>query len=65
MTAAEAAASRFIPPLKDASLVGFHAPVLSCNLMNGEIDRFSIDKLVQMLTLAGMDIEMKISSQAA
>lgn len=35
------------------------------NLMNGDIDRFSIDKLVQMLDRAGMDIRVSVTSKAA
>jgi predicted XRE-type DNA-binding protein len=35
------------------------------NLMNGDIDRFSIDKLVQMLDRAGMDIRICVTSKAA
>jgi predicted XRE-type DNA-binding protein len=35
------------------------------NLMNGDIDRFSIDKLVQMLTRAGMDVRVSVSGRAA
>lgn len=35
------------------------------NLMNGDIDRFSIDKLVQMLDRAGMDIRVSVISKAA
>jgi predicted XRE-type DNA-binding protein len=35
------------------------------NLMNGDIDRFSIDKLVQMLARAGMDVQVVVSNKAA
>jgi predicted XRE-type DNA-binding protein len=35
------------------------------NLMTGDIDRFSIDKLVQMLDRAGMDIQILVKSKAA
>ncbi len=35
------------------------------NLMNGDIDRFSIDKLVQMLDRAGMEICISVTSKAA
>jgi predicted XRE-type DNA-binding protein len=35
------------------------------NLMNGDIDRFSIDKLVQMLTHAGMHVQVSVSNRAA
>ncbi len=33
------------------------------NLMNGDIDRFAIDKLVQMLSQAGMDIRIVVTKQ--
>jgi predicted XRE-type DNA-binding protein len=35
------------------------------NLMNGDIDRFAIDKLVQMLTLAGMEIQVLVTPKAS
>ena len=35
------------------------------NLMNGDIDRFAIDKLVQMLSLAGMDIRVLVTPKAS
>jgi predicted XRE-type DNA-binding protein len=35
------------------------------NLMNGDIDRFSIDKLVQLLTRAGMHVQVSVSNRAA
>ncbi len=43
------------------------------NLMNGDIDsyacaegdRFAIDKLVQMLSLAGMDIQVLVTPKAS
>lgn len=35
------------------------------NLMNGDIDRFSIDKLVQMLALAGLNVRVLVTSKAA
>jgi predicted XRE-type DNA-binding protein len=35
------------------------------NLMTGDIDRFSIDKLVQMLDRAGMDIQILVKSKVA
>jgi predicted XRE-type DNA-binding protein len=31
------------------------------NLINGDIERFGIDKLVQMLSLAGMDIQVLVT----
>jgi predicted XRE-type DNA-binding protein len=34
------------------------------NLMNGDIDRFGIDKLVQMLSQAGMDVRVLVTSKA-
>jgi predicted XRE-type DNA-binding protein len=34
------------------------------NLMNGDIDRFAIDKLVQMLSQAGMDVRVLVTSKA-
>jgi predicted XRE-type DNA-binding protein len=34
------------------------------NLMNGDIDRFAIDKLVQMLSLAGMDVQVIVTPRA-
>jgi predicted XRE-type DNA-binding protein len=34
------------------------------NLMNGDIDRFSIDKLVQMLDRAGKNIQILVTSKA-
>ena len=35
------------------------------NLMNGDIERFSIDKLVQMIVKAGMKIKVEIVHIAA
>lgn len=35
------------------------------NLMNGEIERFSIDKLVQMIVKAGMEIKVEVINVAA
>lgn len=35
------------------------------NLMNGDIERFSIDKLVQMIVKAGMQIKVKVINVAA
>lgn len=35
------------------------------NLINGDIDRFEIDKLAQMLSLAGMDVRVLVTSKAS
>ncbi|NKB67855.1 MAG: helix-turn-helix domain-containing protein [Candidatus Latescibacteria bacterium] len=35
------------------------------NLMKGEISRFSVDKLIDMLTRAGMQVEVNVRPQAA
>ncbi len=35
------------------------------NLLNGDIDRFAIDKLVQMLSIAGMDIQILVTPKAS
>jgi predicted XRE-type DNA-binding protein len=35
------------------------------NLMNGDIDRFGIDKLVQMLDRAGMNIRVLVTPRAS
>lgn len=35
------------------------------NLMTGEIDRFSIDKLVNMLSRAGLRVRVEVESTAA
>jgi predicted XRE-type DNA-binding protein len=35
------------------------------NLINGEISRFSIDKLINMLARAGMEVKVKVSLIAA
>ena len=34
------------------------------NLMNGDIDRFAIDKLVQMLSRAGMEVRVLVTPQS-
>jgi predicted XRE-type DNA-binding protein len=34
------------------------------NLMNGDIDRFAIDKLVQMLTTAGMEVRVLVAPRS-
>jgi predicted XRE-type DNA-binding protein len=35
------------------------------NLMNGDIDRFAIDKLVQMLSRAGMAVRVLVTPQSS
>jgi predicted XRE-type DNA-binding protein len=35
------------------------------DLMNGDIERFSIDKLVIMLAQAGMDVRLEVDKKAA
>ena len=35
------------------------------NLISGNIDRFSVDKLINMLTRAGMDVRVEVSPKAA
>lgn len=35
------------------------------NLMNGEISRFSVDKLINMLVRAGMEVQISVSAKAA
>jgi predicted XRE-type DNA-binding protein len=35
------------------------------DLMNGDIERFSIDKLVMMIAKAGMDIRVEVNIKAA
>ena len=35
------------------------------DLMNGDIERFSIDKLVMMLAQAGMDIQLEVNIKSA
>ena len=35
------------------------------DLINGDIERFSIDKLVIMLVRAGMDVRFKVNAKAA
>ena len=35
------------------------------NLMNGEIGRFSVDKLINMLTRAGMQVDIDVKPHAA
>ncbi|WP_373541843.1 helix-turn-helix domain-containing protein [Chamaesiphon sp.] len=45
-----------------ANFFGETQPRIS-NLMNGDIDRFAIDKLVQMLSQAGMEVRIVVTSQ--
>jgi predicted XRE-type DNA-binding protein len=45
-----------------ATFFGETQPRIS-NLMNGDIDRFGIDKLVQMLSQAGMDVRVLVTSK--
>ena len=35
------------------------------NLMNGDIERFGIDKLVQMLSCAGMNVQVLVTPKAS
>jgi predicted XRE-type DNA-binding protein len=42
-----------------ASFFGETQPRIS-NLMNGDIERFAIDKLVQMLSRAGMEVKVLV-----
>ena len=35
------------------------------DLMNGDLERFSIDKLVTMLVRAGMDVRFEVNAKAA
>jgi predicted XRE-type DNA-binding protein len=46
-----------------AKFFGETQPRIS-NLMNGDIDRFAIDKLVQMLSLANMEVRILVTPQA-
>jgi predicted XRE-type DNA-binding protein len=45
-----------------ANFFGETQPRIS-NLMNGDIDRFAIDKLVQMLSQAGMEVRILVTPQ--
>lgn len=47
-----------------ATFFGESQPRIS-NLMQGDIRRFSVDKLINMLTLAGMQVEVYVKPQAA
>ncbi|NKB17747.1 MAG: XRE family transcriptional regulator [Pseudanabaena sp. CRU_2_10] len=46
------------------SVFGETQPRIS-DLMNGDIERFSIDKLVVMLAQAGMDVRLEVGVKAA
>ena len=45
-----------------ANFFGETQPRIS-NLMNGDIDRFAIDKLVQMLSQAGMEARIVVTTR--
>jgi predicted XRE-type DNA-binding protein len=47
-----------------ATFFGGTQPRIS-NLMNGDLDRFAIDKLVQMLSQAGMDVRVLVTTKAS
>ncbi|MCY3789642.1 MAG: helix-turn-helix transcriptional regulator [Gemmatimonadetes bacterium] len=47
-----------------AAFFGEPQPRIS-NLMQGEISRFSVDKLINMLTRAGMQVEIYVKPKAA
>ncbi|MGH2415875.1 MAG: helix-turn-helix domain-containing protein [Microcystaceae cyanobacterium] len=47
-----------------AEILGQTQPRIS-NLMKGEISRFSVDKLLQMLGKAGMEVTLKVVPKAA
>lgn len=47
-----------------AAFFGESQPRIS-NLMAGEVGRFSVDKLINMLTKAGMQVEVYVKPQAA
>jgi predicted XRE-type DNA-binding protein len=49
---------------KAALFFGETQPRIS-DLMNGNIERFSIDKLVQMLSRAGMNVRVEVDKKAA
>jgi predicted XRE-type DNA-binding protein len=49
---------------KAALFFGETQPRIS-DLMNGDIERFSIDKLVQMLSRAGMNVRVKVDKKSA
>jgi predicted XRE-type DNA-binding protein len=41
------------------------SPLHISNLMNGDLDQFSIDQLIRMLVQAGMDVEIKVTPKVA
>ena len=47
-----------------ATFLGETQPRIS-NLIKGDISRFSVDKLINMLTRAGMQVEVYVKPQAA
>jgi predicted XRE-type DNA-binding protein len=47
-----------------AQFLGETQPRIS-NLMNGEVNRFSIDKLINMLTKVGMQVKIEVTSPAS
>ena len=47
-----------------AAFFGESQPRIS-NLMAGEVGRFSVDKLINMLTKAGMQVDINVKPQAA
>jgi predicted XRE-type DNA-binding protein len=49
---------------KAALFFGETQPRIS-DLMNGDIERFSIDKLVQMLCRAGIEVRLEVATKAA
>lgn len=49
---------------KAALFFGESQPRIS-DLMNGDIERFSIDKLVKMLSRSGMEVKIEVGAKAA
>ena len=49
---------------EDAAFFGETQPRIS-NLMNGDLARFSIDKLIMMLARAGMEVGVEVKQKAA
>ena len=49
---------------KAAAFFGETQPRIS-NLIHGDIRRFSVDKLINMLTRAGMEVRVEVSCKAA
>ena len=47
-----------------AVFLGETQPRIS-NLMNGELGRFSVDKLIKLLARAGMEVEVGVKKKAA